>query len=108
MPNLTESVARWTPALVLLLAGCGVGPVAGALLPCPAAPHCVSTVDEDPDHHVNPLIFRGSVAQARTHLVEALKSLPRTEIVAEEPRYLRAESHSSLMRFVDDVQCVIQ
>ncbi|HZP12799.1 MAG TPA: DUF1499 domain-containing protein [Nevskiaceae bacterium] len=113
MPNLTESVARWMPALVLLLTACGVGPVAertgaGALLPCPSAPHCVSSVDEDPDHHVNPLIFRGSVAQARAHLVAALKSLPRTEIVAEEPRYLRAESRSTLMRFVDDVQCVIQ
>jgi len=113
MSNLTESVARWMPALVLMLAGCGVGPVAersgaGALLPCPSAPHCVSSVDQDPDHHVNALIFRGSVAQARVHLIEALKALPRTEIVAEEPRYLRAESHSTLLRFVDDVQCVIE
>ena len=112
MLNLTKCVARWMPALALPIAACGVGPVAertgaGEILPCPSAPHCVSTVDQDPDHHVNPLIFRGPVAQARTHLIDALKSLPGTQIVAEEPRYLRAESQSSLMHFIDDVQCVI-
>jgi uncharacterized protein (DUF1499 family) len=109
MPNLTETVS----ALALLLAGCGVGPVAerpahGELSPCPSAPHCVSSIDPDADHHVDAFVFRGTTAQARTRLVQALKSLPRTEIVEQEAAYLRAESRSTLLRFVDDVQCVIR
>lgn len=113
MPNLTESAARWIPAVALLLAGCGAGPIAersgsGDLLPCPTAPHCVSSLDPDADHHVDPLIYRGTMAQARAQLIEALKSLPHTEIVAQEPNYLRAESRTSVLRFVDDLQCVIK
>ena len=113
MPNLTETFARCMPAVALALGGCGVGPVAevgpgGALLPCPAAPHCVSSIDQDADHHVDPLIFRGPAAQARAQLIQALKSLPRTQIVDEQAGYVSAEAHSTVMRFVDDVQCQIK
>lgn len=113
MSNLTETLARWMPALALLLAACGGDPVSepavvGELAPCPAAPHCVSSIDADADHHVDPLIFHGSVAQARLHLIKALKSLPRTEIVTSQGNYVRAESRSAVMRFVDDVEAVIE
>jgi uncharacterized protein (DUF1499 family) len=113
MSNLTESLARWMPAAALALIGCGSAPPAerpsgGAIEPCPPAPHCVSSIDSDADHHVDALIFRGTPAQARAQLIRALKSLPRTEVVEQSPGYLRAEARSAVLRFVDDVEFAIE
>lgn len=96
----------------LLLAGCNPGPrglaaPGGPLRPCPDTPNCVSTEARDAGHAMPPLPFTGSSAAARRRARAALLAEPRTRIVTERGNYLHAESRSRLMRFVDDVEIVV-
>jgi uncharacterized protein (DUF1499 family) len=79
-------------------------PTGGTLPPCPASPNCVCSQDPDPDHQIAPLTISGSPADAWTRLKRVVTELPRTRIAEEHPGYLRVEFTSRLMRFVDDVE----
>jgi len=74
------------------------------LTPCPAKPNCVSSVDKDPKHYVEPLRYAGSVADARNRLLEVISSLKRSRVKTLEEHYLHAEFVSAVFRFVDDVE----
>jgi uncharacterized protein (DUF1499 family) len=76
----------------------------GRLAPCPSSPNCVSTQAEDPGHHIDPIPFTGSAADARALLNKALTSLPRTQVITETEDYLHVECTSLIFRFVDDVE----
>ena len=78
-----------------------------ALRPCPRTPNCVSTEAADARHAVPAIPFRGTPEAALAHARQALLQEPRTRIVLEAPGYLRAESRSRLIRFVDDVEVVV-
>lgn len=100
--------------LLLLLALGGCYPAPGdltapgeALLPCPRTPNCVSTEAADARHAMPPVPFTGTVEAAQARARAALLAEPRTRIVLEQPGYLRAESRSRLIRFVDDVEVVV-
>ena len=54
-----------------------------------------------------PLPFRGSAEAALERARTALLQEPRTLLVEERPGYLRAEARSRLLRFVDDVEVVV-
>jgi uncharacterized protein (DUF1499 family) len=102
----------WPVALVLFLVGCGRPPANLAtpgepLRPCPRTPNCVSTEAADAGHAIPPIPFRGTPEAAQARARQALLAEPRTRIVLEAPGYLRAESRSRLMRFVDDVEVVV-
>jgi len=77
------------------------------LTPCPSTPNCVSSVDRDQKHFVEPLHFAGTVEDAQKRLLEALSSLKRTRVVTLEKNYIHAESVSAIFRFVDDVEFVL-
>ena len=99
-------------AALLLLAGCHAPPrsVAApgeALRPCPSTPNCISTEASDARHAMPPLPYAGTPAEAQARARAALLAEPRTRIVAEAPGYLRAEARSRLLRFVDDVEVVV-
>lgn len=105
---------RHAPALaaLLLLAGChaaprGIAAPGEALRPCPSTPNCVSTGASGARHAMPPLPFAGTPAEAQARARAALLAEPRTRIVAEAPGYLRAEARSRLLRFVDDVEVVV-
>lgn len=74
------------------------------LAPCPSSPNCVSSLAEDETHRVDPLFLGGDVSAAWRALRDAIAALPRTRIVLERPRYLKAECTSRLFRFVDDLE----
>lgn len=100
-------------AVTLGAAGCGAAAVVehGArdtLAPCPSAPHCVSSSAQTADQHVEPILYRGPRNAAQARLVAVLQARPRTRVVIDEPGYLRAESTSALLRFVDDLECVLR
>lgn len=71
------------------------------LTPCPKSPNCVSTEATDA-HHIEPFRFPGTAAEARQRLLEVLKAMPRTTIVASEGNTIRAEFRTRIFRFVDD------
>lgn len=94
----------------LACAGSAPAPAGGAgegrLAPCPPTPNCVSSEAADADHRVDgfDLDDRLEPALAFAGVREAVQALPRTRIAEESPGYLRAESRSRLLRFVDDLE----
>lgn len=83
------------------------GPKDGSLAHCPETPNCVSTVDTEDDHAIDPIEFGGSADEALARAKRALEGLPRTTIIEERSDYLRAESRSALFGFVDDVEVYV-
>ncbi len=78
----------------------------GRLAPCKRTPNCVSSQADPGDavHYVTPILCRGD---PRSALRAAIRAMPRARIVRETPDYLHAEFRSRLMRFVDDVEFVL-
>jgi uncharacterized protein (DUF1499 family) len=54
-----------------------------------------------------PIIFNGSMANAKEKLLSVIDSLPRTTVVEERDNYLRVEFRSELFGFVDDVEFLL-
>ena len=54
-----------------------------------------------------PLSFWGEPFAALEAIAEIVKSLPRTKIVRQEGGYLHAEFTSSIFRYVDDVEFLL-
>lgn len=54
-----------------------------------------------------PLAFAGTPAEAMQTLVEILEAAPRVRLVAQDDRYLHAEFVTKLLRFVDDVEFLL-
>ena len=74
------------------------------ITPCPKTPNCVSSVDTDRGHFVQPLRFVGSVKDALDRVLNILSDLKRVRVVTFEENFIHAESVSAIMRFVDDVE----
>lgn len=81
-----------------------LGIEAGKFATCPTTPNCVSSQSTDAEHHIEPLAYASTPAQAWTDLKMVLQGLERTKIVTEQPNYLYVEFTSKLMGFVDDVE----
>ena len=81
-----------------------LGLKAGHLLPFPASPNCVVSQDADADHAIAPIPYSGDRATARELLVKVLGVVPRTAIVTQTDDYIRTQSTSRLMGFVDDAE----
>jgi apolipoprotein D and lipocalin family protein len=71
---------------------------------CPSTPNCVSSVDRDPKHFVEPLRFTGSIKNAQDRLLGIISNFKRARIVANEDHFISAEFTSLVFRFVDDVE----
>ena len=84
-----------------------IGLVNGQLPPCPPTPNCVSSQTDDPAKRVSPLRFSGPWEPARDRLLKVLKSLPRTKVVTVDGTYIHATCTTRIMRFVDDVECLV-
>ena len=74
---------------------------------CPTSPNCVSTQAQDEGHSIIPFRYRKSRAEAKEALKEVIRSLPRMQLVEEDETYLHYESTSLLLRFVDDVEFLL-
>src|SRR5690348_939424 len=84
-----------------------LGPVDGKLRPCPETPNCVSTLATDERHRIDPLTFEGSPDAALARLKTAILLQPRVRIVTATDTYLHAEFTTALLRFVDDVEFLL-
>jgi len=76
----------------------------GRLAPCPETPNCVSSQAPDAVHKIEFLSYSGDQAAARQTLIQVLGAVPRTRIVAQDKDYIRAESESRLLGFIDDLE----
>ena len=77
------------------------------LAPCPSSPNCVSTQAQDEGHAIEPIRYRKSRAEAKEALKEVIRSMPRTKLVEEDETYLHYEATSLLLRFIDDVEFLL-
>ena len=83
----------------------------GRLKPPSPTPNSVSSQAElYPNHpqqafaNIKPLKFSGDADMAMKRLVELVRGMDRTVIVAEEPEYVYAQSTTALLKFTDDVE----
>lgn len=99
--------------LALLLAACSGKPPPnlgihdGRLSPCPSKPNCVSSQATDPTHFIAPLDFPVPATTTQRALLELLPQMEGAKLVTAEPIYIRAEFTSKTMKYVDDVEFLI-
>jgi len=74
----------------------------GHLSPCPDSPNCVVSQNADEDHAIAPLTYQGDLNTARAAVLKVLSVVPRTQVVEQTKNYIRFESSSRLLGFVDD------
>jgi uncharacterized protein (DUF1499 family) len=84
-----------------------LGPVDGKLRPCPNSPNCVSTFAIDDAHKIEPLTFSDSPDAALARLKTVILLQPRVQIVTATDTYLHVEFTTALMRYVDDVEFLV-
>lgn len=80
----------------------------GQLASCPPSPNCVSSLADDDSAYIAPLTYDVSPEIAQSVLETSLEQLPRTTVVQSEDGYVRAESRSPTMRFIDDMEFVFE
>ncbi len=74
---------------------------------CPSSPNCVSSQSESESHHIEPLPYKSSGDEAMQKIKETILAMPRTNLVEEKDHYLHVEFKSSVLRFIDDVEIII-
>ena len=82
----------------------------GRLAPPNRNPNNVSSQapQDDAEHYVAPLKFRGSGAEALAALRKVVEAMERTLVLRHERDYLYAEFRSKLMGYVDDVEFYLE
>jgi len=76
------------------------------IIPCPSDPNCVSTVDTDEKHGMQPIPYTTSMDEAKAKLLGIIAELPKAEVVTNEGNYVYVETRSPTMGFPDDVQFI--
>ncbi|GAB5406294.1 MAG: DUF1499 domain-containing protein [Aureliella sp.] len=107
------------PVIILLFAFLGLqvlnamskpqselGVTAGQLAKCPDKPNCVSS-QATGEHSIEPLAFDGDAASAWATLKAVVEGFPRTTAVTEEADYMHYEFRTAIMRYVDDVEFLL-
>ncbi len=84
-----------------------LGVTNGKLADCPSSPNCVCSQATAESHRMEPIPLTTDGAQAMQRLKSTIGSMPRAEIVEESEKYLRVEFTTAVMRFVDDVEFLI-
>ena len=101
---------------VFLVIGTWVSPSGGEtkdesmrfeLAPCPSSPNCVSSLSTNPRSAIQPLFFSSSIADVQQSIRELIQTMPRAQIIHDEPGYIHAEFSSRFFKFVDDVEFVL-
>jgi uncharacterized protein (DUF1499 family) len=76
----------------------------GQLAPCATAGNCVVSQNGGSDRTITPIAYQTDRDTARKVLLKVLQVVPRTTIVESTEDYIRVESTSRLLGFVDDAE----
>ena len=106
---MSFSVNFFIIVLVALVGCASATPSSGKnnLTPCPSSPNCVSSLSQDAGHFIEPFACSLAPAAALEALAQAVAMIKGGRVVVSEGSYLRSEFVSSLCKFVDDVEFVI-
>jgi len=78
-----------------------------SLSPCPDSPNCVCSQDPSESHQIAPFPFTDSAKHARERLLTILRQSPGCTVMQADENYVRAEFRTRWLRFVDDVEFLI-
>ena len=82
-------------------------PVPRSLDPCPRGRNCVSSQATRSSQRVDPFPCVGTCEETLTRLRNLVELTPGAGIVASTSGYLRAEYRSTFLRFVDDLELLV-
>jgi uncharacterized protein (DUF1499 family) len=84
-------------------------PPPGQLAPCPDKPNCVSSQSDPSDgrHYMQPIVCGVEPAVALERLKEIVLAMPGSALVSEDDTQMHFTFTTRIMRFVDDVELVI-
>ncbi|MCC5816695.1 MAG: DUF1499 domain-containing protein [Leptospira sp.] len=76
---------------------------------CPPSPNCVTSFCDptDEEHYIESISFSGKADEAMNTLKEVILKQERSAIIVEKPNYIHAEFTTKLMRYVDDVEFLL-
>lgn len=77
------------------------------LAPCPKSPNCVSTEAATKNHAIEPFPLADSEQRTIELLSSSVSELPGSRSVLSKDNYLHFEFRSPLLRFVDDVEFLV-
>ena len=77
------------------------------LASCPGSPNCVSSQAESPAQKIQPFPLKTNGVHTLPALRRLIEKLPGVRVVETEPDYFRAEFSSRILRFVDDVEFLL-
>jgi len=111
----TASIATAILSTMLLTACTGTRPADigvnnNRLTPCPESPNCVSSFEDNKDetHYINAYSINNSTKEASWNLLQSIiKQNDSAEIISADDSYIYAEFTSSVMRFVDDTEFML-
>jgi uncharacterized protein (DUF1499 family) len=114
MSHFSLSISRRCKQLLLLCSVMTLGacasapPVDGRLVPCPSAPHCVSSEAElSSSHYVAPLALHGRELATTKQQLQSVIEQMGGEISHNSNTYLSATFSSAIFSFTDDLECRI-
>ena len=77
------------------------------LKPCPDTPNCVSSQADKVSQFTQPIRYQAPADLAFNRLERAILALPGSRIIVREEQYLHAEFHTRWLRFIDDVEAIL-
>ena len=77
------------------------------LASCPGSPNCVSSQADRPAQRIQPFPLKVDAARTLPALRHLIEKLPGARVVETQPDYFRAEFSSRILRFVDDVEFLL-
>ena len=74
-----------------------------------STPNCVSSQADpsDAEHYLPPIAFKGNAAGAMAAVRNAVEGMQDATVIRQEGGYLYAEYRTKVMRFVDDVEFLV-
>ena len=79
----------------------------GRLADCPGSPNCVASQASRAEQQVQPLPYTGDAEAALQQLKRLVQDMRGTSVQTQAGRYLHVTFRTPLMRFVDDVEFLV-
>ena len=98
---------------LMMISGCAsdrygnLGIKNGRLSACPDTPNCVSSQSIKKSDYIDPIHWPQNVPDIKNILFDTINAMKRTRIVSHDKNYVHVEFTSALLRFVDDVEFLI-
>ena len=79
----------------------------GTLAVCPDSPNCVSSLTNSQSHAMSPISYESGSKTAMLTVLDVVSDMDGVRVVSTEDGYIHCEFSTSLFRFVDDVEFLL-